>query len=282
MLQKMQESITAAVSSAVVASVDATLTAGLAQLNGVMEARFGGVEGRLQTVEQKQLECERRMLDEIAQLREQMGIMARAEPTAAPAGPDWSRPPDLSAVVVRCREELPVASFQAAIAPLLADAGMAHDSFLVEAEPLGKRCVFRFKGPPELAARRAAKVLGCMRLGRGEWRKPKASTPSGHEVDIYVGADQNRRQVLHELTLKKLSLALGRVVGNNARIFVDKQKFALTSQWKSFLRLSIDGPDSKPTVVWKPTALAALGLRREDLEPIVEATLAPEDEDWCL
>eukprot|EP00959_Pyramimonas_sp_CCMP1952_P299778 6270240-Pyramimonas_sp.AAC.1 len=64
-----------------------------------------------------------------------------------------------SAVVVRCKEELPAATFKQVIDPLLADAGMGPDSFVVEAEPLGKRCVFRFKGPPELGARRAAKVL---------------------------------------------------------------------------------------------------------------------------
>ena len=282
LLQQVQASITTAVTSAVVASVDAALTAGLAQIQGVMEARVGAVEGRLQGVEQKQLDIERRLRDDIAQLREQMGIMSRAEPCAAPAGPDWDRPPDLAAVVLRSKEELPSDAFKQAIAPILADAGMGPDSFVVEAEPLGKRCVYRFKGPPELGARRAAKVLGCMRLGRGEWRKPRATTPAGHETDVFVGADQNRKQVLHELTLKKLAVALGRVVGGGHRIFVDKQKYVLSIQWKSFLRLAIEGPNSKPVVVWSPSALAAVGLRREDLEPTIEAALAPDDDDWCL
>eukprot|EP00959_Pyramimonas_sp_CCMP1952_P463087 9484316-Pyramimonas_sp.AAC.1 len=65
-----------------------------------MESRVGAVEGRLRGVEQKQLDIERQLRAAIAQLREQMGIMACAEPCAAPAGPDWERPPDLAAVVV--------------------------------------------------------------------------------------------------------------------------------------------------------------------------------------
>ena len=46
----------------------------------------------------------------------------------------------------------------------------------------------------------------------------RGHTPAGRDADIYVAADQNRRQVLHELTLKKLALALGRVVGATARM----------------------------------------------------------------
>eukprot|EP00959_Pyramimonas_sp_CCMP1952_P181479 3794529-Pyramimonas_sp.AAC.1 len=115
---------------------------------------------------------------------------------------------------------------------MLVDAGMGLGAFAVEAEPPGKRCVYRFKGPPELGARRAAEVLGCVRLGRGEWRKPRATAPAGHEADVYVAADQDRKQVLHELTLEKHAIALGRVVGEGHRIFVDKQKFTLSTQWK--------------------------------------------------
>eukprot|EP00959_Pyramimonas_sp_CCMP1952_P270139 5647156-Pyramimonas_sp.AAC.1 len=85
-----------------------------------------------------------------------MGIVARAEPCAAPAGPDWGRPPDLAAVVVRCKEELPSAAFKQAIDPILVDAGMGPDAFVVEAEPIGKRCACRFKGPP-----RARGQTGC-------------------------------------------------------------------------------------------------------------------------
>eukprot|EP00959_Pyramimonas_sp_CCMP1952_P348336 7296748-Pyramimonas_sp.AAC.1 len=64
---------------------------------------------------------------------------------------------------------------------------------------------------------------------------------------------------------KKLAVALGRVIGDGHRIFVDKQKSTLTSQWKAFPRLTIDGPNSTPVAVWSPSALSALGLRREDL-----------------
>ena len=57
------------------------------------------------------------------------------------------------------------------------------------------------RGAPELAARRARKALGRMRLGRGEWRKLKGTAPAGPSADVDVLADQNRKQVARELPL---------------------------------------------------------------------------------
>ena len=191
-------------------------------------------------MDQRASTLEHQLRDDLAHIRQEMSIMARAEPQAAPAGPGWDREPDLAAVVLRCKEDLPKDSFLSAATPLLADAGVGDDSCVVEAEPLGKRFVLRFQRVPGLGVRRARQVLGPVRIGRGELREMGA--PAGPAVQINVGADQNRKHIARELLLERLAMALGRVVGPSRKMLVDKIAHSLTMSWRAFLWVSIASP----------------------------------------
>eukprot|EP00959_Pyramimonas_sp_CCMP1952_P257168 5373244-Pyramimonas_sp.AAC.1 len=59
-----------------------------------MEARVGAVEQLVAAVDKREMDMDRQLRADMAKLREEMGLLAKTEPTPAPSGPDWDREPD--------------------------------------------------------------------------------------------------------------------------------------------------------------------------------------------
>lgn len=63
-----------------------------------------------------------------------------------------------------------------------------------EGKELSKTFAVQFVGEARLAVRRAAMLRGAMRDADGAWRQPKAKTPAGEAVQVWLDPDKNRRR----------------------------------------------------------------------------------------
>ena len=93
-------------------------------------------------------------------------------------------------------------------------------------------------------------------------------------MQLHIGADRNRSDVVHELCLKKVRLAISSSA--SSRIFTDMQEHALSTRWKPFLKEEIDGPTSAPRLLWNDQALDSLGLDRSELARLAERAAVKE------
>ncbi|CAK0839977.1 unnamed protein product, partial [Prorocentrum cordatum] len=142
---------------------------------------------------------------------------------------------------------------------------------------LASRFLRRCKGAATLAERRASTLLQLIRLGKRQWREVHALAPTGVQVNLNLGKGRNRRQVSHELALKKIRQGIERMLPRE--LFMKKDAAALSPQWAQLLRVEIASPTARPEIIWNAACIREFDLNKDELAEAAAQVLQPEAQE---
>ncbi|CAK0791982.1 unnamed protein product, partial [Prorocentrum cordatum] len=267
---RLQASLQAAVASASSSMSKAFQTA-LVEMAQQNDGRFQAMEDRIAPIEEKMVQVDQ-MQREIQKLKEELVVLNAGVP-AELSGGSWDRATDTAVVTVFAKTALSKPAVEQALAPLVAEAQL-NDHVVLEGDAVSQRFLLRCKGAAALAARRVNKLLQLMRVGQGQWREIRAAAPTGAQVLLNLGKDRNRRQVSHELALKRIKQGIEGLLPH--KLFMEKDAAALSLQWTQLLRVQIESPSACPQVLWNMACIRKFNLDKVALAEAAERVLQPE------
>ncbi|CAK0879882.1 unnamed protein product [Prorocentrum cordatum] len=242
-----------ALTGAAVASASSSMSkafqTALVEMAQQNDGRFQAMEDRIAPMEEKMVQVDQ-MQREIQKFKER-----------------WDRATDAAVVAVFAKTALSKPAVEQALAPLVAEAQL-NDHVVLEGDAVSQRFLLRCKGAAALAARRVNKLLQLMRVGQGQWREIHAAAPTGAQVLLNLGKDRNRRQVSHELALKRIKQGIEGLLPH--KLFMEKDAAALSLQWTQLLRVQIEPPSAQPQVLWNMACIRKLNLDKVALAEAAE------------
>eukprot|EP00973_Karenia_brevis_P023697 3265140-Karenia_brevis.AAC.1 len=80
-----------------------------------------------------------------------------------------------------------------------------------------------------------AKALGTLKKGPGQWESLFAPAVGGGQTKLFLGPDQNGRQIRVSSILKKLVMVLKQALPDE-QFFINKSRGTISHSWKEFVQ----------------------------------------------
>ncbi|CAK0826440.1 unnamed protein product [Prorocentrum cordatum] len=223
-------------------------------------ARLAAAEGRLDAHD-KELQA---LKDEMGRLRHLFAV-AEQRPAAPPpilAGLDRDVGPSIVHAIAQRPTSL--AGDKTSLQQFALDSGFQAEEFEIQAlGPLpSERFAVQFLGLAAPVARRAAKLLGCLKKRGGTWHGFSASRGANSQCRSRLGPYNGPKQIRLEVTLPRVRQALA-VAHPRGEIFMDKERGTLSAVWSCIARVSVSPGNRAPQTHWGPSNLAKIGWDKQ-------------------
>ena len=159
---------------------------------------------------------------------------------------------------------------KASLREWISDSGV--DSEHVDVVGPAKRFYIHVRGGPA-AAPRAVALSRALRRPGGQWRSFSATTPSGQQCPLYVGADKAPKQVRREMHTKR-ALALLTEMYPQAAWSANRSHGLISRNSVPVVELVPQGFDEPSKLFWDPAA-DTRGIDKAEVQRRLQATLAP-------
>ena len=168
--------------------------------------------------------------------------------------------------------------FRASIEKLADEAALKPDYFSVFGDPLCNRVEILFSGDPDTAARRAATLLGSLKIGKALYKEQSVRAPDDSPTQYFINPDKSLAQVRKEILGKGLYDIICKAKPdlsfnyqrNEATIWCDRKPVC------SVKILS----ESNARISWMPSRQILYGLDLATIEPAFAEVVATRGEVW--
>ena len=222
---------------------------------------------------------------DMAKLTETVGLAANAQPSRKDlAAVGWDDEPDPTLLTINTDKGVAVTKTAVAlgIKEWLEDGGLKEDDWSLQGDALDRNFSLRFAGEAWVAALRAKKLLGSMRIGDREYRELEAQAPAGKgSVKLYVKPNQSPKERKIAGASRQLLTAI-KVKLPNRRVGLSKKEGAIIVDWRLVAKVVVYPGDAPSTLQFNQSALTDVSLDKSVFLDAFSGIGSTTKINWCI
>ena len=211
---------------------------------------------------------------------------ARPPPAAAaehharerPSGKEpFDRDINTTLVKINAKEDVTISAIKVVVKAWAEELGLLPETYEVTSSGnLSKRFVIECTGPADMATRRANKLMASLRAEDGSWVRKTALSPANRVVELFIGPDKNRRQILTEIFGRKLFNAFkeqdveSKALGSPERNFKYLRREGIVSEgWVEIAKVEPEA-DGSCKCLWNERGVIDKKIQKQEIMAIFD------------
>ena len=200
---------------------------------------------------------------------------------------EWCREPNRAILRLNSDkgEQLPFKSVETRVREWLSGIGLSDEAWSLQGKELDNRWALFFHGAGGMGPRNASNANQALRNDNGDWTKVFVPSPTGSQVQVFVGPDKNPKRRALEAAYKRAARAIESFKPNVRTALVRSKGMPveLTAAHLPMCRIDADVKDTLE-VYWCPETLLEFKVSKEDIKAKYESLGARKSSNanWCL